>query len=541
MRRLLLSLLVFVVVVGIGCRVQHEQQESPQTNVFFIGLDGVSWNVADRLMAEGRMPVLADLIQRGMRARLATTGAISPSKWTTMATGRLPSKHGIIGFEVLEGDRKVKVSSYHRRGKAVWNWVSEDGRSVGVVNYPVSFPPEVVNGYIAAMKRGGLHPPDLDASFEPYPVDRFLPAPNCDSERRATLETNFSRLSNQLSKAATLRGRYPTDLFLAYTHTTDATEHQFWKFMEPEKFRSPVWGLNEADIECFANSIPNFLEATDILVGRILENRDENSVVIIASDHGQRAKKDVEINPIFLYDELYAALGLQHRDESGELDGTQARLVSADPSKFDRHEWARLVIPEGVESDTRQTRLAEIARTLRELKIEPTGVSLFPGVVLRGQHGTPRPNEPPEWDVWITEALEYKQQAGRLSLTIDGKRHPLEDFIRGVDVSGHHLYHGIFVAAGPNIRRTDVMPDLKGVDVMPTLMHILGLPIPEGIDGRVMEPIFEPDWLEQNPAVFFQPKEEPGEGVPATKDRKHLDPADDKALTDELRALGYIQ
>ncbi|MGB5035084.1 MAG: alkaline phosphatase family protein, partial [Blastocatellia bacterium] len=41
--------------------------------VLVIGLDGATWTALDPLMAEGRMPALASLVERGFRAPLEST------------------------------------------------------------------------------------------------------------------------------------------------------------------------------------------------------------------------------------------------------------------------------------------------------------------------------------------------------------------------------------------------------------------------------------------------------------------------------------
>jgi tetratricopeptide (TPR) repeat protein len=116
-----------------------------------------------------------------------------------------------------------------------------------------------------------------------------------------------------------------------------------------------------------------------------------------------------------------------------------------------------------------------------------------------------------------------------------------------VDVARAHLDHepdGIFLAAGPHLRRASVR-DASVLDVAPTLLHYLGFPVARDMKGRVLEEIFEPAFLDRNPvrhvATYESPAEEGGEGggdAPA-----EAPPADSElaeANLEALRSLGYL-
>lgn len=76
--------------------------------ILMIGLDGCSYDLVRTWAGEGKLPHLASLIANGASGHLSTIetprlpGArstiSSPVVWTTMATGKLPDKHGIWDF-----------------------------------------------------------------------------------------------------------------------------------------------------------------------------------------------------------------------------------------------------------------------------------------------------------------------------------------------------------------------------------------------------------------------------------------------------------
>ncbi len=121
-----------------------------------------------------------------------------------------------------------------------------------------------------------------------------------------------------------------------------------------------------------------------------------------------------------------------------------------------------------------------------------------------------------------------------------------------VDARRAHLDHerdGIFVAAGPHIRRGGAeIPGASVLDLTPTLLHYLGFPVAEDMDGKVLERIFDHGFREEHPirtTATYEPSGEPASGKPGTPEGKlaaaeDFD-AEDLAATEEaLRALGYL-
>jgi hypothetical protein len=80
-------------------RGQRAYRKSPVERVVVLGLDGMEPTLAEKFMAEGKLPNLARLKKEGTYARLrTTTPAISPVAWSSFMTGSEPSKHNIFDF-----------------------------------------------------------------------------------------------------------------------------------------------------------------------------------------------------------------------------------------------------------------------------------------------------------------------------------------------------------------------------------------------------------------------------------------------------------
>ena len=80
--RLRSALLAVLCLCGCGA----SERPAP---VLVVGVDGFEWDVALPLLASGRMPHLAGLMQRGAYGLLETSQpTFSPILWTTIATGK---------------------------------------------------------------------------------------------------------------------------------------------------------------------------------------------------------------------------------------------------------------------------------------------------------------------------------------------------------------------------------------------------------------------------------------------------------------------
>jgi hypothetical protein len=143
-----------------ACTSKEGQQsggEAPGGKVLVLGLDGADWEILDRLEAQGAIPSLARLRREGAWGVLQSEEPmLSPILWTTIATGRPPTEHGILGFLTQREGRVEPVRSDERKVRAFWNVASEAGRRVGVMGWYASWPAEPVNGFLVS-DRAGTH------------------------------------------------------------------------------------------------------------------------------------------------------------------------------------------------------------------------------------------------------------------------------------------------------------------------------------------------------------------------------------------------
>jgi predicted AlkP superfamily phosphohydrolase/phosphomutase len=168
-------------------RGQKAFKKSHVNQVVIIGLDGLAPELAEKFMAEGKLPNLAQLKQEGSYARLqTTTPAISPVAWSSFMTGSNPSKHNIYDFlsrnprtylpdlssaRIGKPKRVLSLGKYNiplskpeiqamRKSVPFWKILGENGVFSTVLRVPITFPPEKFKGHLLS----GMCTPDLKGS-----------------------------------------------------------------------------------------------------------------------------------------------------------------------------------------------------------------------------------------------------------------------------------------------------------------------------------------------------------------------------------------
>jgi predicted AlkP superfamily phosphohydrolase/phosphomutase len=100
---------------------------------------------------------------------------------------------------------------------------------------------------------------------------------------------------------------------------------------------------------------------------------------------------------------------------------------------------------------------------------------------------------------------------------------------------GQHRLHGIFIAYGPAITPGAALAAASLVDIAPTALHLLGLPVPEAMDGRVLTETLDPAWRAAPEETTFMPLSAWEAGGPSA-----LTPEEASKVEETLRALGYL-
>jgi predicted AlkP superfamily phosphohydrolase/phosphomutase len=241
---------------------------------------------------QGYLSTLARLLQEGASGELEVElppGTVP--NWPTFATGKNPGKHGLIWWLQRDSDTGALrvIDSTPLAGQTLWDLASDAGLRVGVVNVPATFPPRPVRGVLIS---GLLTPPasaeftypgtlrsELEARVGTYRV--FPQQPNVKGNEAAYLQDLHDTLERRAAAVRYLLQRDPWELFVVVLSATDWVQHAFWKYQDPSHPRYDAMAG-----EAFSEAILSIYQHCDRVIASLLELIDEDTTVILMSDHG---------------------------------------------------------------------------------------------------------------------------------------------------------------------------------------------------------------------------------------------------------------
>jgi len=365
-------------------------------------------------------------------------------------------------------------------------------------------------------------------------------------------------------------------LFIMVIGATDRAHHDWWKFIDPEH---PAYNEKEASI--YGNYILEVYQAADACIGKFLEVVDDETTVIVMSDHGGMAhpkhyfntnhwlrtldllapspkaeKKKGGFNAAFkqfyrtrirrlpYLEKLYRRLPQRLKSLATNLDSqTMMDLDAIDWKRTKVYRFPMYPPVEGVminvagrqaegcvqpgeEYEALRSRILEEALKLRHPETgEPIVLEAYRREEL--YHGERLETAP---DI-ILVTQDYYKGGTNIDELISAV--PLDVLSK---LSGLHRMDGIILVQGPHIRQNASVEGAGIIDVAPTILYALGMAIPSDMDGKPLLSIFEEAYTQKTGASY-------------TDERKYEDVAsDDYGYSEEeeesvrlkLEALGYL-
>jgi len=255
--------------------------------VLLVAWDGADWDILDPLLAAGELPALAALIGRGRRGvSRSCLPSHSWAAWPTFLTGRDPGWHGV--FDILEyrpgAMRRMPVSSRSILAPIWPDRLSEAGKTVLLLNIPLTYPPPAIRGVVIA---GGVVPPRTTYSY-PAEVGQRLGWPiNGGSwttfrHRPDDFLADLEGLTRRRAAAMrTLLDEEPWDVACMVFVSTDRAQHCLLEYVHPGHPEYP-----EASTSPVAERVRELYRLLDQELGSLLERADDDDLIIFMSDHG---------------------------------------------------------------------------------------------------------------------------------------------------------------------------------------------------------------------------------------------------------------
>jgi len=332
------TLAAFALLLAHGCA----RETRVERRLLVVGIDSADWSLIEPLMAQGKLPNLSHLVESGVSSRLRSLEPKqkSPTIWTSIATGKLPEKHGIGDY--LDPTTKNLMTSNLRKVRTVWDILGENKRTVGVIGWLVSWPAEPLNGYMVTdyfyyvPKAGQPFPEKLVSPLElaseidslrvlPESISDALVASFADlgaapspeeiarlpiNERFAEVRASGEEMSGLVAGlrdliasdrtffrvARHLMRAHPTDVVAVYLRGVDTASHRFWA--AAHRGRVP-FEVSRTEAAVFGTTMERYYEYTDGMLGALVRAFGDDATIIVCSDHGfEGPKREREIGGI---------------------------------------------------------------------------------------------------------------------------------------------------------------------------------------------------------------------------------------------------
>lgn len=480
-------------------------QAAPR-KVVVIGLDGATPEFVYPWIQEGRLPNLARLAARGARgAYRSTMPPFTQMAWPVFFTGCNPGKTGIFTyFDDMESPTRLPATGAALRAAPIWRRIAEQGRRSILVAVPVTYPPEPLEGGVVV---AGMDAPSESSAFT-HPPELREELLRRDYRIFVDRKLLYSGDTEAIWHEALRVSRVKTEVF------TDLLRERPWDFA--------MIVLNEVDVVSHfmtGDRVRAFYEESDRLVGQILDVLDEDTLVLVISDHGVKPLKGrVYVN------EILRELGLLTLKPEAKSGSALARVginrdrVRGWVNRLGIGAWLKRTLPGVWEMRSTLAPAQPAERRLMDVDFTKTKLYLESGYWLRRPPGTPEPTEAeldalraalaeiggtlhrgadlyhgrhahraPEWLVYVPDHVPAGAIGGGKRVGPTGIR------------PGDHSMMATGILAGPEgvVRRGEAGGTL--LDWAPTLMYLMGLSVPADMDGEVITDAVAPELLAARP------------------------------------------
>ncbi|AUX20839.1 hypothetical protein SOCEGT47_013150 [Sorangium cellulosum] len=463
--------------------------------VLLLEFNEITWTIVEPMLATGKLPTFARLRREGAWASPRSVD-LPPhmDPWVTWVTVHTGVERAVHGATVLEQDPSTI------KAPRTWDYAVDAGKSVGVFGSISAYPPRAVPGFIVP---GTFAPSSatFPRSLEPLQdLNRMQVQVHHRNRRGLSLSGMLSQgidvlklgvkpstcaaIAAQLAREIVephqrfrriaiqplinydvfeaLYARHRPDYATWHTNHAAHYMHHYWRAMDDSRFTSPC---PKDERRKYGDAVEIGYKLCDRLLARAMGLVDDDTILVVASSMGQQP---------FVNDEYpEGKITLRFKDISSVLRLMGARGVTA-LTPVMLPQW-NVTIPDAVE----RARVKElwgrahvVGKTSRSAFIttatgdvltvtpvclaepDPDARYFFPGAP------NARPEGYPIHELFAMDTPTTKQ----------GMHHPT----------------GLLMLWGKGIRAGVEIPDTTNLDIAPTLLHLLNIPIPDIMSGRVL-------------------------------------------------------
>jgi len=452
--------------------------------VFVVGIDCGEPSLVFQRWRD-RLPNLSRLMEAGTYGELTSTiPAITVPAWASMLSSKDPGQLGFYGFRNRADHSYERMTIATARAIKVpraWNLMSAAGKQVVVAGVPQTYPVEPVNGALISSfltpstQSQYTHPPELKAEIEGLLDGEYMfDVGQFRTENKDDLLAQIYRMAErQHTVVKHLMTSRPWDFFMHVDMGVDRMHHGFWKFFDATHPKHEPGNPYE-------NAIRDYYVHLDAQIGERLALLDEETAVLVVSDHGAKPMVGGICFNEWLKQEGY--LVVEHQPagivplEKCEVDWSRTRAWGSGGY------YARLFLnvkgrePEGIiePEDYERVRdeLAERIAAITDPEGKPIGSVAYKPEDIYAEVN----NIAPDLIVYFGN-LSWRS-LGSLGT---GQVHTFENDTGPDDAN--HAQEGLYIYYNPQRPGQGSGPRRHLMDVAPTLLDLVGVDVPKDMRG----------------------------------------------------------
>jgi predicted AlkP superfamily phosphohydrolase/phosphomutase len=540
--------------------------------IIVIGLDGGTWTILDNLIEQGKAPFFSYLCKTGTYGVLrSTTPPVTAPAWTSFLTGQNPGKHGLFDFQRIDftsNSRNLTVSTDCKSATMI-DYFNDKGKRSLFINVPLTYPPQPINGVLIA---GFPVSPDSDFVYPPEMLQQIKEMKYITDwmeiykNKKRLSKASMIKMSDksQINVFESMLTQDNWDVAMMVISGTDHIAHLEWQ---------------KGNI----NGVKNYYASIDALLSELkFKGIFDGATIIVVSDHGFGGSSYAFYMNTWLSKEGYLSFKSERDDTydvflkefrnpvHGKSKGIVPKIlktvgltrenviylgkktgmiklerflpysiISLFPSHEFSIDWnntkAYMVSnaskgininlhgreTTGIVAKNEYDSLRkEIVRKLRELRAKDGSLLFEIANLKEDTYSGPYVSDAPDIATWSFP--NYKIRMGTNQ----------KNFMRKVSEAQHTL-DGIYIFHSGDFIPGKRAEEISIMDIAPTIMHILGLSVPEDMDGRVTTELFSPNSSAREREVQFR--------KPLSKSANSFTSENIKeGISEKLKALGYL-
>jgi predicted AlkP superfamily phosphohydrolase/phosphomutase len=437
------------------------------------------------------LPVLSGLMEKGAFGRLTSViPPITVPAWSCMMASKTPGDLGVYGFR-NRSDHSYNglfiANSTAIKTPRLWDYATRAGKPSIVLGVPGTFPPRPLNGVMVScfLTPGSesqyTFPPMLKREVEETVGEYQFDVRDFRTEDKDYLLRQVYEMTDRRFRLAEhLLATRPWELFAMVEMGVDRMYHGFWKLMDPEHRKFEPGNPYES-------AILDYHKHVDGLMGGLLAHADEDTAILVVSDHGgKRLDGGIRVNEWLRREGLLTTL-------TDPATAVPLREAGIDWSKTvawgEGGYYSRIFLnvagrePEGTvapeEYDSVRRNLAERLAAIRDENGEPLGTRVY----------VPEETYPEVNGVAPDLIVHFGDLLWRSVGTVGGDEgiHTFKNDTGPDDAN--HAQDGLFVLVAPGIAPGE-HAGAHLLDIAPTVLELLGLDVPASMRGTSLLPAF---------------------------------------------------